>query len=147
MNPCSLSSKTREWVIEFYPQIKLVHIVLVLISGSIFSLRGLLMLAGSAHSGHPLLKWTSYINDSLLLTAGLLLMTITQQYPGAQAWLSVKLGLLVVYIVLGVFALRRGRTRRSRGMFFFAALGVYVLMISIAISHQPMGLLHALRWT
>lgn len=73
------------------------------------------MLAGSPWCNHPALKWPSYVNDSILLTAGLLLMVITQQYPGAQSWLSVKLLLLLLYIVLGVFALRAGHNRTQIG--------------------------------
>jgi uncharacterized membrane protein SirB2 len=35
-------------MIEYYAPIKLVHIVCVILSGSLFSLRGLFMLAGAA---------------------------------------------------------------------------------------------------
>lgn len=97
------------------------------------------MLGSSALSNHVLLKWTSYINDSILLTAGLLLMQITRQYPVTHDWLSVKFGLLVLYIGLGVFALRAGRTRDQRGMFFVAALSIYLFMFSVARSHHPLG--------
>ena len=128
-------------MIELYPDIKFAHICFVIVSGSIFSLRGLLMLAGSRYSHHPALKWGSYINDSLLLTAGLMLMTIIHQYPIAQAWLSAKLSLLVVYIVLGIFALRLGQTRQQRGLYFIAAIATYALMATIAYTHRALGFL------
>ncbi len=131
-------------MIEYYLQIKQLHIGCVLLSGAVFALRGLLMLGGSAFSNHPALKWLSYINDSILLTAGLLLMQITRQYPVAQDWLSVKLGLLVAYIALGIFALRVGRTRAQRAGFFAAALAVYLFMFSVARSHQPLGIFSGL---
>lgn len=126
-------------MIEFYSQIKLLHIGTVLLSGAVFSLRGLMMLGQSSLTNHPAIKWLSYINDSVLLTAGLLLMQITQQYPVSHDWLSVKLSLLVIYIVFGVFALRAGRSYRERALFFAAALGIYLFMISIARSHHPLG--------
>ena len=134
-------------MIEYYPQIKLLHVSCVFLSGGVFTFRGLLMLGGSALSSHPGLKWLSYINDSILLAAGLLLMQITQQYPVTQHWLSVKLTLLVAYIVLGVFALRAGRTLAIRASCFVVALSVYLFMISVARSHHPLGLLasHALH--
>ncbi|MFT7467956.1 MAG: putative membrane protein SirB2 [Candidatus Pseudothioglobus sp.] len=97
------------------------------------------MLAGSALSGHVALKWLSYLVDTTLLTAGLLLMHITQQHPGSHDWLSVKLVLLVVYIGLGIFALRRGRTRGQRAAYFIAALATYLFIISIALTHNPLG--------
>ena len=126
-------------MIEFYPQIKLVHIACVLLSGGLFAARGVFMMSGSAWSNHALLKWTSYVNDSFLLTAGLLLMQITRQYPVTHDWLSVKLSLLVLYIVLGILSLRAGRTRGRRSMYFAAALGTYLFMFSVAHSHDPLG--------
>ena len=98
------------------------------------------MLAGSRWCNHALLKWPSYINDSILLTAGVLLMQLTQQYPISHNWLSVKLLLLVVYIVLGVFALRAAPTRTTRALYYVAALAVYLFMVSIARGHHPLGL-------
>lgn len=126
---------------EYYLPIKQLHIFCVLLSGSLFAVRGLLMLVGSAWTNHPWLKWPSYINDSILLTAGVLLMNITQQYPLAQHWLSVKLSLLVVYIVFGVFALRAGRSQTHQAAFFIAAMAVYLFMISVARGHHPLGIL------
>lgn len=130
-------------MMQFYPDIRLIHIVSVLLSGGIFSLRGGFMLAHSAHSQHRLLKYGSYANDSILLTAGLMLLAITQQSPFSQAWLGVKLSLLLVYIVLGVFALRRGRSYGVRAACFAAALMVYLFILSVAHWHDPWGIIHA----
>jgi uncharacterized membrane protein SirB2 len=123
----------------FYPQIKLVHIACVALSGSLFALRGVMMLAGSRHVYHPALKNLSYLVDTTLLTAAILLTLILHQYPFVQSWLTAKVLLLVVYIVLGVFALRRGRSRASRAGFFLAALAVFLFIVSIAIAHDPRG--------
>lgn len=134
-------------MIEFYPQIKLFHIASVTLSGSIFALRGLMILVilvrqGQSKSGLlPLLKWSSYINDTLLLIAGLLLMGLTQQYPVSHPWLSVKLSLLVLYIGLGMYALRPGRTLLRRRLVFVMAIAVYLSIFSIARSHHPLGFL------
>jgi uncharacterized membrane protein SirB2 len=126
-------------MIEFYPQIKFVHVLCVILSGSLFALRGLMMLAGSRLTNHALLRYVSYAIDTSLLTAALMLATILHQYPFAQAWLTVKVLLLVVYIVLGVFALRRGRTRRARAVCYVAALAVYLSIIGVALAHNPLG--------
>jgi len=130
-------------MIEFYPQIKFVHVLCVILSGSLFALRGLMMLAGSRFANHSALRYLSYAIDTTLLTAALMLVTILHQYPFVQAWLTMKVLLLVVYIVLGVFALRRGRTRRVRVTCYFAALFVYAYIIGVALAHDPRGwLLH-----
>lgn len=127
-------------MIEFYPQIKLVHITCVVLSGSLFTLRGMMMLAGSVRVYHPALKYLSYLIDTTLLTAAVLLTLILHQYPFVQSWLTAKVLLLVVYIVLGVFALRRGRSRASRAAYFVAALVVFLFIVSIAIAHDPRGI-------
>jgi len=132
-------------MLEFYPQIKFVHVLCVVLSGGLFALRGALMLSGSQFANHGVLRLASYAIDTTLLTAALMLVTILRQYPFVQAWLTVKVLLLVVYIVLGVFALRRGRTRRQRGLFFLAALAVYFLIVSVALTHDPRGIL-AVLW-
>ena len=132
------STRTRP-MIEFYPQIKFVHILCVILSGSLFTLRGLLMLMRSRYTNHVALRMLSYAIDTTLLTAALMLVTVLHQYPFVQAWLTVKVLLLVLYIVLGVLALRRGRTRRAQVTSFVAALLVYAFIISVAMAHNPWG--------
>jgi uncharacterized membrane protein SirB2 len=132
-------------MLEFYSQIKLVHIGCVALSGSVFTLRGTMMLAGSNAVYHPALRYLSYVIDTTLLGAGVLLTLILHQYPFVQSWLTVKVLLLVVYIALGVFALRRGRTRASRATFFVVALAVYLFIVSVAVTHDPRGPFAGLR--
>jgi len=132
-------------MIEFYPQIKFVHVLCVILSGSLFALRGLMMLSGSRFTNHAALRYLSYAIDTTLLTAALMLVTILHQYPFVQAWLTVKVLLLVVYIVLGVFALRRGRTRRVRAICYVAALVVFASIVGVALTHNPLGWLTMIR--
>jgi uncharacterized membrane protein SirB2 len=125
---------------EFYAEIKLVHVLCVALSGSLFTLRGTLMLAASPLANHAVLRHASYVIDTVLLTAALTLVAILHQYPFVQPWLTAKVLLLVAYIVLGVFALRRGRTRTSRALFFAAALAVFLFIVSVALAHDPHGI-------
>ena len=129
-------------MIEFYPEIKLVHVGAVIASGSLFALRGTLMLARSALANHAALRYLSYAIDTTLLTAALMLVTILHQYPFVQGWLTVKVLLLVVYVVLGTLALKRGRTRRMQTTCFFAALAVFLLIASVARAHHPLGIVY-----
>lgn len=85
------------------------------------------------------LRYLTYTIDTVLLTAALMLATILHQYPFVHAWLTVKVLLLVVYIVLGTFALKRGRTPTIRATCFGAALLVYLFIASVARTHQPTG--------
>ena len=128
-------------MIEFYPQIKFVHVAAVILSGSLFALRGSLMLARSRLTNHAALRFLSYAIDTILLTAALMLVTILHQYPFVQAWLTVKVLLLVVYIVLGTLALKRGRTRAVQVACYFAALFLFAFIVSVARAHSPSGIL------
>jgi uncharacterized membrane protein SirB2 len=126
-------------VTEFYPQIRAVHIGAVVASGTLFALRGAGVLAGANWPRATPLRWLSYGIDTVLLTAALMLLSILPAVVFANHWLSVKLVLLVVYVVLGSLALKRARGGRARAVCFVAALAVYVVMLGIARTHQPLG--------
>ncbi len=127
-------------MIEFYLQIKWVHVAAVIASGSLFALRGAGTLAGARWPMWAPLRFLTYTIDTVLLTAALMLVSILHQYPFVQAWLTAKVCLLVVYIGLGTFALRRGRTPRVRAWCYAAALAVFLFVVSIARAHHPLGI-------
>jgi hypothetical protein len=54
-----------------------------------------------------------------------------------QAWLIAKLVALILYIVFGVIALRRGRTMQIRATAFVAALLAYLYIAGVALSKSP----------
>jgi uncharacterized membrane protein SirB2 len=128
-----------EAVIAYYLQIKLVHVFAVLLSGGLFALRGAATLAGQRWAMAAPLRYLSYTIDTVLLTAALMLATVLHQYPFVHGWLTAKVLLLVVYVVLGTFALRRGRTARVRVACWLGALTVYATMLGIARAHHPLG--------
>lgn len=131
-------------MIEFYGQIKAVHIGAVVLSGALFALRGLLVQAGRPGLGMAApLRWSSYAIDTVLLTAAMMLLTILPGALFANGWLATKLALLVAYVGLGTFALKRGRTPRVRTACYALALAIYASMFSIARAHHPLGWL----WT
>lgn len=129
-------------MIEFYHEIKLVHVGAVIASGSLFATRGALMLARSPLANHAAVRYLSYAIDCTLLTAALMLVSMLHQYPFVQGWLTAKVFLLVVYIVLGSLALRRARTRRVQVGCFLAALATFLFIVSIARAHHPLGIVY-----
>jgi uncharacterized membrane protein SirB2 len=127
----------------FYPAIRLAHISLVLVSGTLFALRGLAVLQGRAWAMHRAVRMLSYGIDTALLGAALLLLAILNLNPFTTSWLLTKLVLLLVYIVLGSMALKRARSQQLRQYYLLASLLCYGFMISVALTHSPLG---ALRW-
>ncbi len=124
----------------FYLEIRNVHIGSVLATGALFLLRGLGV--NFFNASWPMsapVRYLSYTIDTVLLTAALMLMTIVQQFPFVHHWLTVKVLLLVAYMVLGKFALKRAKSRPARLGFFVTAVAVFVFIISVARSHDPFG--------
>ncbi|MEQ8348991.1 MAG: SirB2 family protein [Sneathiellaceae bacterium] len=146
----------------FYPEIRLLHVVAVIASGSLFLLRGLAInarawqaagLGTGIRRGGPRwamaapLRYLSYGIDTVLLASAVALVTIVQAYPFVHAWLTAKLLLLLVYILLGHLALKRGRTPFVRRSAFVAALLVFALIVGVARAHHPLGFLEGLAGT
>jgi uncharacterized membrane protein SirB2 len=118
-----------------YSDIRHLHITCVALSGSLFSARGLLRVADSAFANHRFLRFASYVIDTTLLAAGLLLAAIVHQYPFVNGWLTAKVLLLIVYIFLGVIALKRARSRLGRTLALLGAWGAFGAIVGVAMTH------------
>jgi len=121
-------------LMDWYLPIKHVHVTLVLISGSLFALRGIAVLQGANWPRRRSLRVASQLIDSALFIAALLLLTALQLNPFAQPWLCVKLVLLLVYIGLGMLTLRRRHIWA-----FVLALVCFAMMLGVARTHHPLG--------
>jgi len=120
-----------------YPALLHLHRTCIAASVTLFIARGLGVAALQAWPMRPLWRRLSVAIDVLLLGAGVGLWFLLGYHPLQQTWLGVKLGLLVAYIVLGSFALKRARTRTQRLVFFIAALAVVFSMAGIALTRSP----------
>ncbi len=126
----------------YYLQIKMVHMLAVLTSGTLFFLRGMAInVFGATWPMAAPLRYLTYAVDTTLLVAALMLTSIIHQYPFVDGWLTVKVLLLIVYIGLGTFALKRGRTKNVRIGAWVAALAVFAFIASVAVAHNPLGLI------
>lgn len=124
---------------ELYPLVRWTHIGLVLCSGTLFAARGLGVLLGSQWGMQVAVRRASYILDTALLSAALLLLYILDLNPFQVGWLSTKIALLLLYIVLGSFALKRAGTQKGRRMFYVASLACFAFMLTVARAHHPLG--------
>ena len=122
-----------------YSLVRTVHISAVLLSGSLFLVRGLALQVGSAWAMRPPARYSSYAVDTVLLAAGLMLLALLPEGVFANGWLTVKLVLLPAYIVAGSIALKRGRSELQKRLALVLALLLYASMFVIARAHDPMA--------
>lgn len=108
------------------------HVGAVILSITLFLLRGVLMLAESPLLGGRVLRVLPHVVDTVLLLAALGLVHLTRQYPFRDDWLTAKVIGLIIYIGLGTVALKRGRTRTIRIAAFVAALLVVSWIVLVA---------------
>jgi len=124
-----------------YPLLKLLHISCVTLSGAGFFLRGVWMLRDSPLLQRRWVHTAPHLVDSLLLASGVGMAVISAQYPFVFDWLTAKLIGLLIYILCGVMALKRGKTRRQRALFFLFALAAFFYIVSVALTRHPLGVL------
>ena len=97
-----------------YVLIKQLHLTTIALTLALFILRGAWMMAGSPRLQARWVRIVPHINDTLLLASGIGLAVLMQQYPLVHGWLTAKFLALILYIVLGTIALKRGKSRGRR---------------------------------
>ena len=122
-----------------YHLTKFVHELCALASFTLFALRGVWMLRDSPQLSRRWVKILPHGIDTLLLASAIALTLMLHQYPLTHAWLSAKLVALLVYIGLGLVALRYGKTKRVRAAAWIGAVAVFLYIASVALSHDPLG--------
>jgi uncharacterized membrane protein SirB2 len=111
------------------------HLSLAILSGTVFVTRGALVLAGQeSHANAAPVRLASYGIDSLLLAAAIALLVQLHWAPLHARWLQLKLGMLVIYVVLGALALRHARRRWLRACCYLGALCALGAMFRLALS-------------
>jgi uncharacterized membrane protein SirB2 len=124
---------------EYYLLLRHVHIGCAILTIALFVLRGGLMLAESTWQRSVVLRYLPHVVDTVLLTSALMLTTVIHQYPFSTGWVTMKVVLLVVYILLGSIALKRGRTKSIRVAALVAALATIGFLVTVARAHHPLG--------
>jgi uncharacterized membrane protein SirB2 len=120
-----------------YMILKHLHLTAVTLSFTLFLLRGYWMLIGSGWLRKRPIRIIPHLVDTILLLSAIGLAVTLQQYPFVNDWLSAKLLALVVYIVLGIIALKRGRSKGTRALAFGAALTTFGYIVWVALTRDP----------
>ena len=120
-----------------YLTLKFVHISFAILSIAGFALRGFWMFRQSTNLDRAVVRIAPHVVDSVFLITGIWLLVLLQLNVAEQSWLIAKFVALILYIVLGVIALRRGRTMQIRTAAFAAALATYLYMAGVALNKSP----------
>ena len=124
-----------------YLMLRCLHLTAVILSLALFALRGLWMLADSPRLQRRWVRIAPHLIDTVLLVSAIGLTLILRQYPFVDGWLTAKVLALILYILLGGIALRRGPTRTIRASAWIAALATFGYIVSVARTRQPLGFL------
>lgn len=121
-----------------YATIKMIHVSSVIVSYLLFSLRSMWMLQGSAVMQQRWVKVMPHVVDTVLLVSAITLAVRINQDPIHDSWLSAKVGGLLLYIVLGMTALKYGKTRKTRILALIAAQVVFLYIVLVALTKNPL---------
>jgi len=124
---------------ETYLAVRALHVGCAALSIAGFAARGALMLAGSPLLHTRFVRVAPHVVDTALLASAIWLAWFLGQVPFVHGWITAKIFALLAYIVLGMFALRRGRTRRARAAALAAALASagYIVWVALARDATP----------
>ncbi|MEY2631708.1 MAG: hypothetical protein RIR00_362 [Pseudomonadota bacterium] len=124
-----------------YLLLKHLHVSCVVLSGLGFLLRGIWMWREDARLQQRWIRIAPHVIDSLLLGSAITMAVLSQQYPLRETWLTLKLLGLLAYIQFGRWALRPDLPPTRRRASFLAALGCYLLIVTVALGRVQLGLL------
>ncbi|HSD61333.1 MAG TPA: SirB2 family protein [Burkholderiales bacterium] len=120
-----------------YLAVKHLHVTCVVLSFTLFVLRGLWMISGAPMLQRKWVKVLPHVIDTLLLAAGITAAVMIRQYPFVAEWLTAKVFGLIAYIILGTLALKRGKTRSRRIGYWLAALATFGYIVAVAFAKNP----------
>jgi uncharacterized membrane protein SirB2 len=126
---------------DYFLPLRALHMTCAGLSIAGFVLRWIWMLTNSRLLHARATKAVPHIVDTVLLVSAIGLVSIIG-FDANAAWLSAKIAGLIVYIVLGTFALKRGRTKGARAVCGVLAIVVFAFIASVAHTHDPLGFLH-----
>jgi uncharacterized membrane protein SirB2 len=127
-----------------YADWKLLHQGAVALSITGFIARGLGAFAGAAWVRGRAARTVPHAVDTVLLGSALVLAWMLRLTPGAAPWLVAKIAGLLLYIGLGMLALRPGRPLTLRIGAWLAALLCFAWIVSVALTKNPLGALRLL---
>ena len=124
-----------------YATLKGIHQAAVAISFFGFFARGAGALAGAAWVRRRAARTLPHVVDTVLIVSAIALAWMLRLSPLATPWLAAKIVGLLVYIALGLVALRFASTTGARVSAWVAAMLTFAYIVSVALTKDPRGFL------
>ena len=123
-----------------YVALKMIHITCVVLSYLLFTVRGVWMVQSSDLLQRRWVRISPHVIDTVLLTSAIGLAVTLHQSPIKDPWLGAKVAGLVLYIGLGMIALKHGKTRKIKVSALIAAHIVFFYIVLVALTKSPLSL-------
>jgi len=124
-----------------YGTLKIIHQCAVAVSFAGFVARGIGMFQGATWVRQRVAKTLPHIIDTVLIVSAIWLAWLLRLSPSNTPWIAAKIVGLLVYIALGMVALRFGRTQGMRAGAWVAALLTFGYIVSVALTKDARGFL------
>ncbi|HEY8025043.1 MAG TPA: SirB2 family protein [Burkholderiaceae bacterium] len=121
-----------------YYAIKHFHMACAASSGCLFLMRGYWMICNPILLQRRWVRIVPHLVDTMLLISATVLVILSRQYPFVEPWLTAKVAALVLYVILGTIALKKGRTKTVRVIAFIAAIAAFAYICTVAITKLPL---------
>ncbi|MEH6589376.1 MAG: SirB2 family protein [Halioglobus sp.] len=122
-----------------FETLKTLHVTCAFLSFMGFALRGYWMLTNKPWIKHRLTRILPHTVDAVLLASAVAMLYLWQLSPTTAPWLMAKILALLVYIALGMIALRFGKTKTVRASAYTSALLTICYIVSVAFTKSPWG--------
>ena len=109
-----------------------------MLSYTLFFLRGVWMLRDSSLLQQRWVRIAPHMVDSMLLASAIALAWQLGISPLTNPWLASKVAALLLYVVIGSVALKRGKTKRIRLFAWLTAQVVFFYIVGVAVTHDPL---------
>lgn len=119
-----------------YFVVKQLHVTAATLSIVFFMLRAWWSVTSSGRLQWRWVKIAPHVIDTILLVCGIIL---TFMLGGLQPWIVAKLIALVLYIVVGTIAIKRGKTPGSRAAAALIAIAIFFYIVGVALAHNPLS--------
>lgn len=121
-----------------YTLLKHIHLLCVVLTITSFTVRSFWMLNAPEKLIRKWVKVAPHVIDTCLLGSAIGMLILAWN-PLEQPWIQAKIGGLLVYIVLGTMALKRGKTKSIRVSAMIGAYLAVFYIVGVALSKNPLA--------